>query len=60
MNGYKTFAGIAIVAIAYLGWTDFILPAEISLAAKNIEALAGIILAVYGRIVAGKDFKVKI
>lgn len=56
LDGYKTFLGIAALGIAYLGWTDYITPEEWQLAVQNLIALVGIVMSVYGRLVAAKRY----
>lgn len=56
LEGYKTFLGIAALGVAYLGWSDYITPEEWQIVVQNVLALAGIVMAVYGRIVAQKNY----
>ena len=56
LDGYKTLVGAALMGIAFLGWDKYITPVEFADAINNAIALAGILMAVYGRLVATKIY----
>lgn len=49
MNGYKTYTGIAIVVLGWLGLANLVSEGELAAAIDNGIQLFGILVAVYGR-----------
>ncbi len=49
LNGYKTYAGILIVIIGWLGFGELVTEHDLGLVIDNVVQLAGIVLAIYGR-----------
>jgi len=56
MNGYKTFAGILLSFIAFLGYGDIISQGDVAGLINSLTAVFGTALAIYGRIVARKTY----
>ena len=56
LDGKKTFIGLALMGAGYLGWSGYITPVELSNAVDAVLVLAGIIIAIYGRLVAVKTY----
>ena len=54
MDGYKTYTGIIVAFVGVLGVSQYISETETAILIDNIFQIAGLIIAVYGRIVANK------
>ena len=53
MKGYKTYTGLVIALLGYLGVSQYFGAENSAQFADNIVQLAGLILAAYGRYKAG-------
>ncbi len=56
LEGYKTFVGIGIALLGALGLGELISEDEAMVAVDLIAQLAGLAIAVYGRIKAKKTY----
>lgn len=54
MKGYKTYTGIALIVLGWLGLSQYVTDSELNLAVDNLLQFAGTLLAIYGRYKAGK------
>lgn len=54
LKGYKTYLGIAILAIGAFGLSDFVTQADVATVIDSILKIVGVALAVYGRYAATK------
>jgi len=54
LKGKKTFIGIAVTVIGMTGLAAYITPVEFELLINSVLEVVGVVLAVYGRIVANK------
>jgi len=52
LAGRKTFIGIAITVIGMTGLAAFITPVEFEVLVNSIIEIVGVVIAVYGRVVA--------
>jgi len=52
LEGRKTFLGIIVILVGMFGLTNFITPDETEIAFNSIIELVGVIITVYGRVVA--------
>lgn len=51
LNGYKTYSGLVIILLGFIGVGDLISEAEVATAIDNVAQFAGILIAFYGRLV---------
>ncbi len=54
MEGKKTYTGLLVLVVGMLGGAQYVSDAEVALAVDTLLQFAGVLVAVYGRLVANK------
>lgn len=54
LKGYRTYLGLAIIVLGWLGLGDLVSETELSTGINSAIELFGIIMAIYGRVRVGK------
>jgi hypothetical protein len=52
LEGYKTYLGIAMMAIGAFGLSDYVTPEQVEVSVRFTFELVGLLFSIYGRKVA--------